>query len=167
VATTTVPAKIVTSKPVVERLTSRSRAISGSRPVGRNSLVTDTKIAPARVRRPTQGNGCSVGAAEVCEDKVKPISSLKRVDGEVFRWAHSHPAYDFTGSTVSLTCGLPSDPGPGPVEAGGSPQVNAASCLRVLHERSLRSEREALRCDGCARPRHRIRRTQPVGAFSR
>jgi hypothetical protein len=29
--------------------------MSGRRPVGRNSLVTETKIAPARTRRPTQG----------------------------------------------------------------------------------------------------------------
>jgi hypothetical protein len=56
VASTTVPAKTVTSNPAVERLTSSSVAISGRRPVGRNSLVTETKMAPARVSSPIHGN---------------------------------------------------------------------------------------------------------------
>src|SRR3954454_19752807 len=55
VATTTVPANTVTSRPVVATLTPRPDAMSGSSPVGRNSLVTETKIAPARVSRPTHG----------------------------------------------------------------------------------------------------------------
>ena len=37
--------------------------MSGSSPVGRNSLVTETKIAPARTRSPIQGKGLvAVGA---------------------------------------------------------------------------------------------------------
>ena len=59
-------AKIVTSRPTCDGLTSRSRAMSGSSPVGRNSLVTSTKIAAARVSRPTQGKARSApGVVEV------------------------------------------------------------------------------------------------------
>ncbi|WAB84916.1 hypothetical protein OVN20_04995 [Microcella daejeonensis] len=60
VVTTTVPAKIVTRRPTCASVTSRSAAICGSRPVGRNSLVTQTKIAVARVMSPSQGKGRSV-----------------------------------------------------------------------------------------------------------
>ena len=44
--TTTVIAKIVTSSPTCETETFSSPAMSGSSPVGRNSLETEAKIAP-------------------------------------------------------------------------------------------------------------------------
>src|SRR5690554_6886002 len=65
VAMTTVPAKTVTRRPAVEMLTPSSLAMSGRSPVGRNSLVTETKMAPASVSRPIQGNGASVGVGAV------------------------------------------------------------------------------------------------------
>jgi hypothetical protein len=56
VETTTVPANSVMSRPTRDSLTFSSSAMSGSRPVGRNSLVTEVKIAAAITIRATQGN---------------------------------------------------------------------------------------------------------------
>jgi hypothetical protein len=55
--TTTVPAKRLMSNPTCASVTLSSAAISGSRPVGRNSLVTDVKMRAESMNSPVQGNG--------------------------------------------------------------------------------------------------------------
>ena len=56
--TTTVKANTVTRRPICASLTPRDALMSGRRPVGIISLVTERKTAPARARRPVQGNLC-------------------------------------------------------------------------------------------------------------
>src|ERR1700745_1292851 len=57
---TTVNAKTVTRSPICASDTPRDALISGSRPVGIISLVTERKTAQASTMRPTQGKAAEV-----------------------------------------------------------------------------------------------------------
>ncbi len=66
VVSTTVTAKIVTSRPMRDSETPSSAAMSGSSPVGRNSLVTDDEDrARDDQQAGSSGNGAAVGAADI------------------------------------------------------------------------------------------------------
>ena len=73
VESTTVPANTVTRKPTCEAETWSPAAMSGRRPVGRNSLVTDTKMAQASTSRPTQGKVYRVEMGAVTTTSVSLV----------------------------------------------------------------------------------------------
>jgi len=60
VVTMTVPAKTLTRSPTCDSDTCRPPAMSGSSPVGRNSLVLLTKTAPAITRSRSSGKRVEV-----------------------------------------------------------------------------------------------------------
>src|SRR3954453_3947841 len=72
--TTTVKANTVTSSPIWASLTPREALISGSRPVGIISLVTERKVAAARAIKPVHGNfgARGTGVVEVVVIQVCP-----------------------------------------------------------------------------------------------
>src|SRR3954469_3576683 len=81
VASTTVAANAVTRMPAWDTETPRPRAMSGSRPAGRNSPVIETKMAPARGTRPsigTRSDGACIAppslAAAACPLRCVPVA---------------------------------------------------------------------------------------------